>query len=97
MSRKKAASTKRGSVIRIAALQNPKTKRTVFERVTADGRLSKRAAAQLGIKRVEAWKEVEARTWAAATKLVRAGKGKAARSVRVARSRTDSHAAKEAA
>ena len=76
MSRKKAASPKSGSVIRIATLTNPKTKRQVFERVTADGRLSKRAAANLGVKRVAKWIEVAASSWAQATKLARAGKGK---------------------
>jgi hypothetical protein len=64
------------SVIRIAKLKNPKTDREVLERVTADGRLSKRAVAKLGVKKVATWTEVEAKTWAQATKLVRAGKGK---------------------
>jgi len=64
------------SVIRIAVLENPETKRKVLERVTADGRLSKRAAAKLGVKKVAAWTEVEAKSWAQATKAVRAGKGK---------------------
>jgi len=65
------------SVIRIAVLKSP-TGREVLERVTADGKLSKRAAAKLGVKKVGTWTEVQAKGWAQATKLVRAGKGKVA-------------------
>ncbi len=63
-------------VIRLVALKNAQTKRQVFARVTANGRLGTRDAKHLGVKRVAAWVEVEASRWAAATKLVRAGKGK---------------------
>ena len=70
------ASSKRGSVIRVATLQNPKTKRQLFVRVTKDGKLGKRDAQHLGVKQVAAWVEVPAKSWAQATKLVRAGKGK---------------------
>ena len=77
MSRKKAPSSqKRSPVIRVAVLTNPKTKRTVFARVTSDGRLGKRDAKHLGVKRVAKWLEVAASRWAQATKLARAGKGK---------------------
>lgn len=62
-------------IIRIAVLKNRATGRDVLERVTADGRLSKRAAKHLGVKKVTDWTEVEADGWAAATKIVRAGKG----------------------
>ena len=73
----KAKSLKKSpSVIRIAVLKNPKTDREVLERVTADGRVSKRGAAKFGVKKVAAWVEVEAKTWAQATKAVKAGRGK---------------------
>jgi hypothetical protein len=68
-----------GVVIRVATLTNPRTKRTVLERVTAKGLLSKRAAKHLGVKKVASWVEVAAQRWADATKLVRAGKGKKVR------------------
>jgi hypothetical protein len=71
-----------GPVIRIASLKNPATGRGVLERVTADGRLGSRAAKKLGVKRVASWTEVEAATWAEATKLIRVGKGKTTRSVK---------------
>ena len=64
------------SVIRIVVLENPETKRKVLERVTRDGKLSKRAAAKLGVKKVASWLEVEAKSWKAASRAVRAGKGK---------------------
>jgi hypothetical protein len=72
----KAATSGSGKVIRVAALTNPKTKRPIFERVTRDGKLSARAAERLGAKRVKAWIEVAATSWAAATAAVKAGKGK---------------------
>jgi hypothetical protein len=62
------------SIIRIAKLKS-KSGREIYERVTADGKLSKRAAVKLGITKVATWVEVEAKTWAAATAQVRAGKG----------------------
>ena len=71
-------------VIRVAKLTNPTTKRDVFERVTSDGRLSKRAAKQLGIKRAEQWLEVAAERWSEATKAARAGKGKRVRAKQAA-------------
>jgi hypothetical protein len=71
----KARSFKQSPIIRIAKLKS-KSGREIYERVTADGRLSKRAAAKLGVKKVSTWVEVEAKSWAQATKLVRAGKGK---------------------
>jgi hypothetical protein len=74
-----ATSAQPGPIIRIAVLKNPKTGRDVFERVTADGRLSSRAAARIGVQRVRAWKEVPAASWASATKAVRAGAGAAKR------------------
>ena len=64
-----------GSTIRIAALINPKTKRKVLERVTKNGELSRRARELLGIKRVKEFVVIQATSWAAATKQVRAGKG----------------------
>ena len=54
----------RGPVIRVAALKNPKTGKTILVRVTADGRLDKRTVAHLGIKRASSWLEVEAARWA---------------------------------
>ena len=63
------------SIIRITKLKSP-AGHEVLERVTADGKLSKRAAAKLGVKKVAAWIEVEATRWAQATRMVRAGKGK---------------------
>ncbi len=64
------------SIVRIAVVENPDTKRRVYGGVTADGRFSKRAAAKLGIKKITTWTEVEAKSWAQATKAVKAGKGK---------------------
>ncbi len=63
-------------IIRIAVLKNPATGREVLERVTADGRLSARAATKLGTKSVKAWREVEAASWREATKKIKAGAGK---------------------
>ncbi len=74
-----ATGTRPGPIIRIAVLKNPKTKRDVFERVTADGKLNARAAERLGISRVKAWKEVAATSWRGATKAVKAGAGMAKR------------------
>ena len=63
-------------VIRIVVLTNPKTKREALQRVNAEGRLiDARAQKRFDVKRVERWTEVEADTWAEATKLYRAGKG----------------------
>ena len=62
-------------IIRIAKLKSP-AGREVLERVTRDGKLSKRAAAKLGVKKVATWIEVEAKSWKEAAQLVRAGKGK---------------------
>jgi len=65
------------SVIRIAVLENPETKRKVCIRVTKDGHLAGlRYVQRFGVKKVATWMEVEAKSWAQATKLVRAGKGK---------------------
>ena len=73
----KAKSLKKSpSIIRIAVLKNPKSDREVLERVTADGRLSKRAAAKLGVKKVATWTEVEAKSWKQATAAVKAGRGR---------------------
>ena len=67
----KAKSLKKSpSVIRIAVLENPETKRTVYAGVTKDGRLGKRDAQHLGVKKVATWTEVEAKSWAQATKAV---------------------------
>jgi len=64
------------SIIRIAVLENPETKRQVYARVTQDGKLGKRDAEHLGVKKVATWTEVEAKTWAQATKAVKAGRGR---------------------
>ena len=69
----KEKSTK--GIIRIAIVKNRATGRDVLERVTADGRLTTRAAKHLGVRSVKSWTEVEAESWAQATKMVRAGKG----------------------
>ncbi len=81
MKKQKAASSsqKRAPVIRLTELTNPKTKKTVYARVASDGRLGKRDAEHLGIKKVTAWLEVEAKTWADATKAARAGRGRKVR------------------
>jgi hypothetical protein len=63
-------------IIRIAVLENPKTKRKVYAGVTRDGHLGKRDAAHLGVKKVATWTEVEAKSWAQATKAVKAGRGR---------------------
>ena len=64
------------SVIRIAVLENPETKRQVYARVTQDGKLGKRDAQHLGAKRVGSWVEVEAKTWKQATRALKAGRGR---------------------
>ncbi|PYO40391.1 MAG: hypothetical protein DMD33_17890 [Gemmatimonadetes bacterium] len=66
---------KQSPIIRIAVLKS-KNGREIFERVTREGKLSKRAAKHLGTKKVTSWTEVEARSWKSATKLVRAGRGR---------------------
>jgi hypothetical protein len=64
-------------VIRIASLKNPKSGNTALIRVRGDGRLAdKRDAQRVGVARVTAWREVEADTWAKATAVFRAGKGR---------------------
>lgn len=73
---KPTSDKKSAPVIRLVALKNPTTKRDVFARVTADGRLGKRDAEHLGVKKVAAWLEVVAKSWAEATKAAKAGKGK---------------------
>jgi len=69
----------RGLVIRVATIKNPRTGKTILVRVTTDGRLDKRTAAHLGIKRASSWVEVATARWAVATKLARAGKGRRVR------------------
>ncbi|MGH2406355.1 MAG: hypothetical protein ACRDGN_18115 [bacterium] len=78
MKTKKAkTSSKAAPIIRVATITNPKTKRVCLVRVTADGRLvGARYARHFGVKKVATWTEVEARSWAQATKAVRGGKGK---------------------
>ncbi len=71
-----SANQKSLSIIRIAVLENPETKRKVMARVTQAGKLGKRDAQHLGVKKVTSWVEVAAQSWSQATKLVRAGKGK---------------------
>ena len=71
MSKTKRTSTKTpangqtGPVIRIAKLKSP-AGREVLERVTRDGRLSRRAQELLGIKRVKEFVVVQAISWAQA-------------------------------
>jgi hypothetical protein len=78
MKTKRAPKTQaRGTpVVRVVALKNPRTGKTVLVRAAKDGHLGKRDATHLGVKRVSSWVEVEAASWAEATKLVRAKQGK---------------------
>ena len=67
---------KQSPIIRIAVLENPETKRKVMARVTQGGKLGKRDAQHLGVKKVAAWIEVEAKSWSQATRAVKAGRGR---------------------
>lgn len=74
----KQAAKAAGPVIRIIEVVNPKTKRKALIRVNAEGQPGAVERKRYGVQRAATWTEVAAKTWAAATKALRAGAGRKA-------------------
>ena len=76
---------KQSPIIRVAQVKSPTTGKMICLRVTADGRIAgRRYVQQYKVAKVATWVEVEAQSWARATKAVKAGRGKRVRTSKAA-------------